>query len=204
MKKLKYILASVVLATGFASCETESIDEKVKDDSLTGTPILSFDLNSKETVVTDKVEVGFTGNGVSIYARLSLVNQDNTSNPEIRYKAANLEINFSSLAVANFPTVLSIDNPSNLTSMASLQVQEYTPAEEEGKFDKVWVSYSTSFAAENQNAGYGNITHVNGTAEYMNGNFDYILFPQEPTEETQDIDLQPQRITKGNFNYLHY
>lgn len=204
MRKLKYILASVALAAGFASCETEPIDEKVKDDSLTGTPILSFDLNSKETVVTDKAGVGFSGNGVTIYAILSLVNQDDTSNPETRYKAASLEINFSSLVVANFPTVLSIDNPSNLTSNATLRVQEYAPAEEDGQFDRVWVEYSTSFAVENQNAGYGNITHVNGTAKYMNGNFDYILFPEEPTEATQDLDLQPQRLTKGNFNYLEY
>lgn len=197
MRKLKYILASVVLAAGFASCETEPIDEKVKDDSLTGKPILSFDLNAKETVVTDKVTVSFTGNTMAIIARLSLVNQEDTSNPEIRYKPATLYVQFSSLVVGNFPTVLSIDNPSNFMSSATLDVQELIP-DDEGILQKVWVQYSTANADENQNAGYGNITYVNGTAKYMHGNFDYILFPEE------DLPLEPQRITKGNFNYITY
>ena len=197
MRKLKYILASVVLSAGFASCETEVIDEKVKDDSLTGKPILSFDLNAKETVVTDKVTVGFLGGGMSIDARLSLINQEDTSNPEIRYKPAHLHIQFSSLVVGNFPTVLSIDNPSNFMSSATLMVQELIP-DDEGVLEKVWVEYSTMNAEENQNAGYGNITEVNGIAKYMHGNFEYILFPDE------DVQLEPQRISKGNFNYITY
>lgn len=197
MRKLKYILASVVLAAGFASCETEPIDEKVKDDSLTGKPILSFDLNAKETVVTDKVTVNFSGSVMSIDARLSLINPEGTSNPETRYKVANLHIQFSSLVVGNFPTVLSIENPSNFMSSATLEVQELIP-DDEGVLEKVWMVYSTANAAENQNAGFGNITHVNGTAKYMHGNFDYILFPEE------GLPLQPQRLTKGNFNYINY
>jgi len=197
MRKLKYILASVVLAAGFASCETEPIDEKVKDDSLPGKTIFSFDLNAKETVVTDKVVVNFAGNSMELIARLSLINHDNTSNPEIRYKPATLYIQFSSLIVGNFPTSLSIDNPSNFMSSATLDVQELIP-DDDGVLQKVWVEYSTNNATEKQNAGYGNITNVNGIAKYMNGNFDYILFPEE------DLPLQPQRLTKGNYNYLPY
>ena len=197
MRKLKYILASVVLSAGFASCETEPIDEKVKDDSLPGTAILSFDLNAKETVVTDKVTVGFAGGGMSINARLSLVNQEDTSNPETRYKPAHLHIQFSSFVVGNFPTTLSIDNPSNFNSTATLMVQEMIP-DEDGVLEKVWIEYSTDNAEENQNAGYGNITHVNGTAKHMHGNFEYILFPDE------EVQLEPQRISKGNFNYINY
>ena len=197
MRKLKYILASVVLSAGFASCETEPIDEKVKDDSLPGAPILSFDLNAKETVVTDKVTVDFNGNSMEVIARLSLINHDNTSNPEIRYKPATLYIQFSNLIVGNFPTTLSIDNPSNFMSSATLDVQELIP-NDDGILQKVWVEYSTNNATEKQNAGYGNITNVNGIAKYMNGNFDYILYPEE------DLPLQPQRLTKGNFNYLTY
>ena len=205
MRKLKYILASVALAAGFASCETEPIDEKVKDDSLPGKPILSFDLNAKETVVTDKVTVGFNGNAITINARLSLVNHENTSNPELRYKAANLTIMYSTFVVGNFPTRLSIDNPSNLLSTATLDVQEMVPdEEEEGKFNRVWVQYSTANAEENQNAGYGNITHINDVARYMHGNFDYLLIPSEIQDEEIDITLEPQRITKGNYNYLPY
>jgi|GEM_PF-817672 len=205
MRKLKYILASVVLSAGFASCETEPIDEKVKDDSLTGKPILSFDLNAKETVVTDRVTVGFNGNAITINARLSLVNHENVSNPELRYKAANLTIMYSSFVVGNFPTVLSIDNPSNYTSAAILDVQEMVPdEEEEGKFNRVWVQYSTANAEENQNAGYGNITRINDVARYMNGNFDYLLIPSEIEDEEIDLTLEPQRITKGNYNYLPY
>lgn len=204
MRKLKYILASVVLAAGFASCETEPIDEKVKDDSLTGTPILSFDLNAKETVITDNVTVGFSGNIMTINARLSLVNQDDTSNPETRYKAANLNIQFNSFVVGNFPTVLSIENPSNLRSVATLNVQELVPdPDQEGQFDRVWVQYSTLNAEENENTGYGNITHVNDAAKYMNGNFDYLLIPGDIDEEI-DLTLEPQRLTKGNFNYITY
>lgn len=205
MRKLKYILASVVLSAGFASCETETIDEKVKDDSLTGKPILSFDLNAKETVVTDRVTVGFNGNAITINARLSLVNYENVSNPELRYKAANLTIMYSSFVVGNFPTILSIDNPSNYTSGAILDVQEMVPDEEvEGKFNRVWVQYSTANAEENQNAGYGNITSINDVARYMNGNFDYLLIPSEIEDEEIDLTLEPQRITKGNFNYINY
>ncbi len=205
MRKLKYILASVVLASAFASCETEPIDEKVKDDSLPGKPIFSFDLNAKETVVTDKVTVGFNGIGLTINARLSLVNQENVSNPELRYKAANLIIQYSALEVANYPTALSIDNPSNYLSSATLNVQEMVPNEEqEGEFNRVWVQYSTLNAEENQNAGYSNITHVNGTARYMNGNFDFLLTPSEIEDEEIDLVLEPQRITKGNYNYLPY
>lgn len=205
MRKLKYILASVALAAGFASCETEPIDEKVKDDSLPGTPILSFDLNAKETVVTDKVTVDFNGNSISINARLSLVNQENTSNPELRYKAANLIIQFSTFTVGNFPSRLSIENPSNLLSSATLNVQEMVPdEEEEGKFNRFWVTYSTLNAEENQNAGYGNITRINDVARYMSGNFDYLLIPTEIEDEDIDLTLEPQRITKGNFNYINY
>jgi len=205
MRKLKYILASVVLASGFASCETEPIDEKVKDESLTGKPLLSFDLNAKETVITDDVVVGFDNGGLTVYARLSLVNQESTLNPETRYKAAELYISFSSLVVANFPTVLTVDNPSNLTSSATLLVQELVPdPDEENVFNKFQVEYTTLNAEENQNAGYGNITSVNGTARYMTGNFNYILFPTEIEHEDFDLVLEPQRITKGNFNYLGY
>ncbi len=202
MRKLKYILASVALAAGFASCETEPIDEKVKDDSLPGTPILSFDLNAKETVITDKVTVGFVGGGISIDARLSLINQEDTSNPETRYKSANLNIRFSSFTIGNFPTVLSIDNPSNFTSSATLNVQELL-LDEDGELQKVWVRYSTANAEENQNAGYGNITGVNDIAKYVNGNFDYLLIPDEIGQGV-DITLEPQRITNGNFNYINY
>jgi len=197
MRKLKYILASIVLATGFAACETETIDEKVKDDSLPGNPILSFDLNSKQTVITNEVSVDFSGGAMAVVAKLSLVNSEDTSDPETRYKPGYLYINFSGMEVGTFPTTLSIDNPSNYLSSATLRIQELIPNEEE-ELEKVWIEYSTSNADENQNAGYANITHVNGTAQYMNGNFDYILFPEE------DSELQPQRITNGNFNYITY
>ncbi len=101
-------------------------------------------------------------------------------------------------------TVLSIDNPTNSTSLAILDVQEMVPdLDQEGEFNRVWVQYSTVNAEANQNAGYGNITRVNGVARYMNGNFDYLLIPSELDEDV-DLVLEPQRITKGNFNYITY
>ena len=201
MRKLKYILASIVLATGFASCETEAIDEKVKDDSLPGNAILSFDLNSKQTIITDEVSVDFSDGGMSIVSKLSIVNSEDSSNPETRYKAAYLYIHFSGMEIGNFPTTLSIDNPSNYLSSATLRIQELIPNEEE-ELEKVWIEYSTNNVPENKNAGYANITHVNGTAQYMNGNFDYILYPYE--DEEVELALEPQRITNGNFNYITY
>lgn len=193
MRKLKYILASVVLAAGFASCETEPIDEQIKDETHPGNPILSFDLNAKQTIVTEKATITFTATTANVEARLSILNTEDTSNPHTRYKPARLTIQFTALEVAHFPTTLSVDNPSNFTSRATLSVQEY---DDEGRL--VWVNFSTGNAPENQDAGFANITHVNGEAEFIHGNFNYILFPIEGSI------YQPQRITDGSFNYINY
>ena len=197
MRKLKYILASFVLASAFASCETEPIDEKVKDDSLEGKPIFSFDLNDKQTVVADKVDVNFTGSGITINTIVSILNLEEISDPAKRYKPGVLSISFSSFTVGNFPAQLSIENPSNFLSSANLTVLEPLP-DDEGEIHNVWVKYSTDNAAENQNTGYGNINEVNGTAKYMHGNFDYILLPEA------GMPLEPQRVTKGIFYYINY
>ncbi|WCM42070.1 hypothetical protein MG290_14230 [Flavobacterium sp. CBA20B-1] len=197
MRKLKYILASVVLAAGFASCETEPIDETLNDDTLTGKTLFSFNLNGKQTVTSDDVSVGFPNGGMTITAKLSLVNEEDTSNPETRYRPAYLYINYNSLVVGNFPTQLSVENPSNLVCDARLLIQEYV-ADDEGVMQKVWVEYLTDNADENQNAGYSNITRVNSNAKYLNGNFELILFPEEGTP------FDPQRLTTGSFNYLRY
>lgn len=199
MRKLKYILASVVLAAGFASCETEPIDETLNDDTLTGKTLFSFNLNGKQTVTSDDVSVGFPNGGMTITAKLSLVNEEDASNPETRYKSAYLYINYNSLVVGNFPTSLNLSNPSNLKSSATLNVQELIP-DEEGVLQRVWIEYSTNNASEDENAGYSNITTVNSNAKYINGNFDYILYPK--ADDAAEYD--PQRLTTGSFNYLRY
>lgn len=193
MRKLKYILASIVLAAGFASCETEPIDEKVMDEATPGKAILSFDLNAKQSVVTDNATFNTTLNSMNIVAKLSILNTEDTSNPHTRYKPAYLTIIFNTISVGYFPTILDVSNPNNFTSRARLVVQEF---DEEGK--EIWVEFSTSNAEENQNAGFANITYNNEVAKYANGNFDYILYPEE------DSPYQPQRITNGTFNYINY
>src|SRR5690606_23108752 len=109
------------------------------------------------------------------------------------YKPAELTIQFTALEVAHFPTLLSVDVPSNYTSRASLRIREF---DEEGK--EVWVNFNTSNAPENQDAGYANIKHVNGEAKFIHGDFNYILYPIEGSV------YQPQRVTEGTFNYINY
>ncbi|WKW47370.1 hypothetical protein P3875_04735 [Myroides sp. JBRI-B21084] len=193
MRKLKYVLASIALAVGFASCETEPVDGYVKDTSLGGKPLFSFDLNAKQKVVSNDVSVGFPTGGMTITAKLSILDEEDTSNPETRYKPAYLYVNFNSLVVGNFPTSMS-----NLLSSASITIQELVP-DENDVIQKVWYTYSTANADESQNAGYANITYVNSTAKYLNGNFDFTLYP--PAEEPE---LMPQKLTNGTFSYLNY
>ncbi|MBA5793159.1 hypothetical protein H1R17_08680 [Flavobacterium sp. xlx-214] len=197
MKRLKYIVATVVLAMGFASCETEAVDEKLKDDTLTAKPILRFELNDKQTIVADSVKVLWDSGQFVIESRLSILNVDDTTNPETRYKPGYLHISCSTLALGNFPTGLSLENPSNNLSSADLAIMEMVP-DDDGVLQKVWTYYSTDNAEENQNAGYTNISVINDKAKYFDGNFEYILFPDP------DSELKPQRATKGNFNYVKY
>lgn len=193
MRKLKYILASLVLVTGLVSCETEAIDEKVKDEALEGKPILRFELNDEQTVISDNVNVEWSGDSFTIEAKVSIVNNDNMGDPQRQYKAGILSIGFSNLAVANFPTVLSLENPTGYTSSAVLRILEMN---DEGI--DVWNQYSTSNAEENQEAGYSNISGINQTAKFLDGNFEYILYPSEGSV------LKPQRLTEGNFYYVKY
>lgn len=193
MRKLKYILASLVLVTGLVSCETEAIDEKVKDEALEGKPILRFELNDEQTVIADTVSVEWGGDSFNIEAKVSIVNNDNMGDPKRKYKAGTLFIGFSSLTVANYPATLNIENPSMYMSSAELRVQEL---DDEGM--EVWNQYSTVNANEKQDAGYGNITGINQTAKFLDGNFEYILYP------TEGSVLKPQRLSNGNFYYIKY
>lgn len=185
MKKIKYILASLVLTIGFTSCETEAIDEKVLDETTPGMPILRFELNDQQTVVTDKVTFAWTrGDAFTLTAKFSVVNEAD-SNPETRYTPATLTISYNNFAMAYFPTKLSLDNPNNYVSSPVLEIQGV------GRF-------SASNAKENQKTGYSNITSINDQARYIGGDFNYILYPPEGST------LTPQRLTVGSFNYIHY
>lgn len=194
MRKLKYILASLVLAVGFASCETEAIDEKTKDDTLKGKPVLRFELNDQQTIVTDDVKVSWAGGAAfTIEAKVSLLNPDGAGDPGSSYKAATLYVAFSDLVIGNFPTSLSVESPSNYTSSAILRILELN---DEGK--EVWNEYSTANASEKQESGFSNITSINQTAKFVDGNFDYILYPMEGSV------LKPQRLSRGSFYYVNY
>ena len=186
MKKLKYILASVVLATAFTSCETEAIDEKLKDETVAGKPILRFELNDKQTIVTDKVQVEKieSSNSYRIVAKVSVLNET-AQDAGARYKVGKLKITYNTLELGNFPTFLTLDDPKNHLSNASLEIIE------EGV-------YSTINAKEGQPTGYSNITFLNTLVNYMDGNFEYILYPP------QGSSLQPQRLTKGKYAYVNY
>lgn len=206
MRKLKYILASVVLATGFASCETEAIDEKVKDEAIPGKAILRFDLNNQQTLVTNEVTVDWEGGSYfRIQAKLSIPNLEDT-NPENnieKYLSGYLSISYNTFALGHFPSKLSLEELSNNTSTATLDIQ-YIKYDNEIPI-RTWVKYSTSYAAENQESGFSNITHINISdnekARYVDGNFEYIVYP--------DIDntigkIQPLRLSTGSYYYVNY
>lgn len=185
MRKLKYILASVVLAAGFASCETESIDEKVKDNTIVAKPILRFELNDQQTVVTDEVRIDWTNDNMfTVTANFSVLNAADPSE-ETRYKPATLAISFNSLTPANFPTRLTLNNPNLNISTASLTILN-------------GATYRTSNAKENEDAGFANIREINDIGKYIDGDFEYILFPSAGS------NLEPQRLRNGKFNYIKY
>lgn len=204
MRKLKYILASVVLATGFASCETEAIDEKVKDEAIPGNPILRFDFNNQQTLVTDKVTVDWEGgSSFVVRAKLSIPNLENndTINNIEKYLAANLSISYNVLTLGHFPTKLSLEELGNNTSMATLDIQ-YIEYDEE-KPVRTWVKYSTYYAAENQETGFSNITRINDNdgARYLDGNFEYIVYPNPDNVIGK---MQPLRLSTGSYYYVNY
>jgi len=185
MRKLKYILASVVLSAGFASCETETIDEKVKDNTIVAKPILRFDFNDQQTVVTDEVRIDWTNDNMfTLTAKFSALDAADPSE-ETRYKPATLSISFNSLIAANFPTRLTLNNPNLYISTASLTILN-------------GATYRTSNAKETEDAGFANIREINDTGKYIDGDFEYILYPSAGS------NLQPQRLRNGKFNYVKY
>lgn len=206
MRKLKYILASVVLATGFASCETEAIDEKVKDEAIPGNPILRFDFNNQQTIVTDKVTVEWVGgSSFVIKAKLSIPNLENndTINNIEKYFAANLYVEYNTLALGHFPSKLSIEELSNNTSAATLDIQYIN---NDGNVAiREWVSYSTRYATQNQESGFSNITYINISdnekARYLDGNFEYIVYPNPDNEMGK---AQPLRLSTGSYYYVNH
>src|SRR5690554_37822 len=204
MRKLKYILASVVLATGFASCETEAIDEKVKDEATPGEAILRFDLNNEQTIVSDEVTVEWAGgSGFVIKAKLSIPNLEdaNPDNTIEKYLSANLFISYNTLSLGHYPTKLSIEEMGNNTSTATLDIQ-YIEFDNERPI-RTWVTYSTSYSAENQETGFSNITRINDNeqARYVDGNFEYIVYPNP---DNQIGKLQPFRLSTGSYYYVNY
>lgn len=207
MRKLKYILATAVLAAGLVSCETEAIDEKVLDGDIPGKPILRFDMNNGQTIVTDKVNVSWEeGNTLTIAAKLSILNLENhnmENNPE-KYLAANLFITYNMLVQGHFPARLSIENLSSNYSTATMSIQYVV--DNDGAITSEWVNYSTWYASESQEVGFSNINHINISdtnpdARYINGNFEFIVYP-DPENESGKI--QPLRLSNGNYNYVKY
>lgn len=185
MKKLKYIIATVVCATVFVSCETEEIDKKLQEDPTTVTPILRFEYNDQQTVVTDKVTYENTGDtSFNIVAKFNVINPAD-SNPTTRYKPATLKIGFSHRVLAHFPTKLSLENPTSFLSSVTLNVTG------EG-------SYATINAKDNQETGSATISVINEGGQYMDGDFQYILYPQP------NLGLTPKKLSSGKFNYVKY
>lgn len=206
MRKIKYILATAVLAASLVSCETEAIDEKLLDENIPGKPILRFDLNNSQTIVTDKVDVEWSGGGAfTIKAKLSILNLDNhnmENNPE-KYLSGYLRIEYNVLGVGHFPARLSLDNLSNNNCHAVFDIQYVT--DDDGFVTREWVAYSTRFASESQEVGFSNITHVNVSdneeARYLNGNFEFIVYP---TPDNESGKVQPLRLSTGSYNYVNY
>lgn len=191
MKKLKYILASLLLASGFASCESEEIDGKLNDENLQSKPVLRFDLNNKVTVVTDNISLSWGGDAFIITAKMQ-IKDDNAISAETKYKAAKLDIYVSNLIMANFPA-MGATPPTSFFSTAVMEVHEL---DEDGKI--MPVSYSTVNAPEDASPGFMNVSFISQESRYLNGSFDYTLYPPEGSI------MQPQKLTKGEVHYIKY
>lgn len=193
MKKLKYILSSVLIVGSLASCDSETIDEKLKEENLESKPILRFVLNDKITVVTDNVNVEWgSANSLSLTAKMSVKNDEATT-ADRAYKKATLTINLSQLAMANYPTVWDMENPTTFVSSAFLEMNEL---DEDGKpYDEI---YSTSNAPEGKNSGYTNLTSILDKSRRLSGDFEYSLYPPEGSIMT------PQKISEGQMHFVKY
>lgn len=195
MRKLKFIIPSLIMMISLTSCETESIDEKLRDDTIVGKTIFQFELNANQKIITDNVTTSFEGNKFSIKAKLSISNLEDLEmqNNLKKYLAGYLTISYSAFEIGNYPAKLSIDNPNNYKSTAVFDIQMIN-----NEAEREWIQYSTENAAENEESGFSNILRVNNQAKYIDGNFDYILYPKKGTGGI------PQRISNGRFDYMNF
>jgi len=193
MKKLKYILSSVLVLGSLASCDSETIDEKLKEENLESKSILRFVLNDKVTVVSEDINIDWgTSNSMILTAKMSVKNDEATT-ADTKYKKATLIIHLSQLAMANYPTIWDMESPSNFISSASLIMNEL---DEDGKpYDE---TYSTTNGPEGVRAGYANITSIVEKARTLAGDFEYTLYPPEGSI------MMTQQISDGQMHYIKY
>lgn len=181
MNRLKSVAIIALAALSFTACETEALDDHTKDIRGEYKPIFSYTLNGKN-YVTDEVIV----NWVSTQA---FEINSKVRDSEFNYKAIEFNLRYSALAVGNYPWNGTLP-PSEYSSSATLRYPDSA------------VIYSSGNTPDAILSGIGNanITKINSESEYLHGDFEYTLYPQERYQE----EISPIRISGGKFYYVPY
>lgn len=181
MNRLKSVAIIALAALSFTACETEALDDHTKDIRGEYKPIFSYTLNGRN-YVTDEVIV----NWVSTQA---FEINSKVRDSEFNYKAIEFNLRYSALAVGNYPWNGTLP-PSEYSSAATLRYPDSA------------VIYSSGNTPDAILSGIGNanITKINSESEYLHGDFEYTLYPQERYQE----EISPIRISGGKFYYVPY
>ena len=181
MNRLKSVAIIALAALSFTACETEALDDHTKDVGGEYKPIFSYTLNGKN-YVTDEVYVSW----VSTH---SFEINSKVRDSEFNYKAIDFKLRYSALAVGNFPWNGTFP-PSETSSSATLQFPDSAVIYSSGNTPDVILS----------GIGNANITKINSESEYLHGDFEYTLYPQERYQ----AEISPIRISGGKYYYVPY
>ena len=187
MNRLKSVAIIALAALSFTACETEALDDHTKDIRGEYKPIFSYTLNGKN-YVTDEVIVNWVSTqAFEINSKVSKVYKvgDSVS----KYEVIEFNLRYSALAVGNYPWNGTLP-PSEYSSAATLRYRDSA------------VIYSSGNTPDAILSGIGNanITKINSESEYLHGDFEYTLYPQERYQE----EISPIRISGGKFYYVPY
>lgn len=182
MNRFKSVIIIVCAALGFASCETEVLDDHTKGTEGAFKPVFSFSLNGERRTTEDVYVNWVNSNSFEIVANI----RDEYS----AYNLVEAKIRFSALMKGAFPTFANVQ-ATDLTSSAQL------------KLPGVPV-YSTQNAPLNvYDTGVAAIKDINYVSEYMHGTFEYALYPPRPADP-DELQMPPIFVKDGKFHYLGY
>lgn len=183
MNRFKSVVLLFCAALGFASCDTEEVDEHTKGTMGEYKPIFSFTLNG-QVRNTEDVEISWVNaNSFEMIAKI----RDEYSS----YGLVEAKIRFSALMMGNYPWIGSLQ-PTDLSSSAQL------------KLPNVAFTYSTQNAPITvMDAGSASIKQINYASEYMHGTFEYTLYAPVPNDPNA-LPIPPLSIRDGKFSYVNY